>query len=354
MKNKKSIFSMLLLLCLLGITIAVVLQSNDITNVLSAIVAVHPLWFVAGALLSLACVALEGIIIWYLLKSMQAPSKIAKCIKWSFIGFFFSGITPSTTGGQPAQVYQMSKDGVKVADSTLTLMVVAMLGKVVTLLIGLALALFWHSSLVSVFGGLLWLFYLGLGLNAIFVAGISLAIANPAIFISVASVAERLLVRMHILKPSDVRRRKLENMLAEYRQALSYLIQNKKKVLVVAGITLAQRTGMFLVTWIVHQSLGLGSASIPTIVALQAAVSIATELTPLPGAVGVTELVYSTVFAGVLSGSLLTASMLVTRGINYYLPLAIGLCVTAGTHLYDKKSEKSACPTKKHRTAQHY
>lgn len=230
------------------------------------------------------------------------------------------------------------------ADSALTLMVVAMLNKVVILLIGLTLALFWHNGLAAVFGGLLWLFYLGLGLNAAFVVGITLAIANPAIFIKIASAVERLLVQIRMLKPSTVRRQKLEDMLAEYRQALRYLVQNKRKVFVLAGITLAQRAGMFLVPWIVYLSLGLGGASVLTILALQAAVSIATELTPLPGAVGVTELVYATVFTGVLSGSLLTASMLVTRGITYYLPLVIGLCVTVGTHLCDKTSAKKRLP----------
>lgn len=31
--------------------------------------------------------------------------------QYSFIGFFYSGITPSATGGQPVQLYYMSKDG---------------------------------------------------------------------------------------------------------------------------------------------------------------------------------------------------------------------------------------------------
>jgi hypothetical protein len=33
-----------------------------------------------------------------------------KVMRYSFIGFFFSGITPSASGGQPAQIYYMNKD----------------------------------------------------------------------------------------------------------------------------------------------------------------------------------------------------------------------------------------------------
>lgn len=88
MKHKKGLINALLLLGLLGVTSVVILQSNDIAAVISAIVSVHPLWIILAASLALACVALEGAIIWYLLKSVQAPSKLKTCVKWSFVGFF--------------------------------------------------------------------------------------------------------------------------------------------------------------------------------------------------------------------------------------------------------------------------
>ena len=72
--------------------------------------------------------------IWYLLTSMRKKTdsqttvlcvvgkekvcSLWRCIQYSFIGFFYSGITPSATGGQPVQLYYMNKDGKGVFFST--------------------------------------------------------------------------------------------------------------------------------------------------------------------------------------------------------------------------------------------
>lgn len=53
------------------------------------------------------------------------------------IGFFYSCITPSASGGQPAQIYYMSKDGLDVSVSTLVLMIVTITYKAVLVLVGL-------------------------------------------------------------------------------------------------------------------------------------------------------------------------------------------------------------------------
>ena len=63
-------------------------------------------------------------------KEGYKASTLPRCIQYSFIGFFYSGITPSATGGQPVQLYYMNKDGNRGSDSTVVLMTVAG-GKVV-------------------------------------------------------------------------------------------------------------------------------------------------------------------------------------------------------------------------------
>ncbi len=63
--------------------------------------------------------------IWYLLRALNCGVSPFSCIRYSFIGFFYSGITPSATGGQPMQLYYMKKAGIKISDSTVVLMTVA-------------------------------------------------------------------------------------------------------------------------------------------------------------------------------------------------------------------------------------
>ena len=58
------------------------------------------------------------------------------------LDFFYSGITPSATGGQPVQLYYMNKDGNKGSDSTIVLMTVAVIYKIVLVVLGVGMLLF--------------------------------------------------------------------------------------------------------------------------------------------------------------------------------------------------------------------
>ena len=45
-----------------------------------------------------------------------------EAMKYAYIGYFFSSVTPSATGGQPLQLYAMSKDKIHVAHGTMALL----------------------------------------------------------------------------------------------------------------------------------------------------------------------------------------------------------------------------------------
>ena len=49
-------------------------------------------------------------------------STFLKNLKYAAIGFFFSAVTPAASGGQPMQIYYMSKDDIAVSSSTIALL----------------------------------------------------------------------------------------------------------------------------------------------------------------------------------------------------------------------------------------
>ena len=79
----------------------------------------------AAVFLAVFFVAGEGCMIWYLLRGIGEQPTLLRCMSYSFIGFFFSGITPSATGGQPMQLYYMRRDGNALSASSVVLMTVA-------------------------------------------------------------------------------------------------------------------------------------------------------------------------------------------------------------------------------------
>ena len=58
-----------------------------------------------------------------------------------------ASITPSATGGQPMQLYYMSRDDNRLSESSVVLMTVALIYKLVLVLIGIAALVFWQKPL---------------------------------------------------------------------------------------------------------------------------------------------------------------------------------------------------------------
>lgn len=90
---------------------------------------------------------------------------------------------------------------------------------------------------------------------------------------------------------------------------------------------------MFLVTWFIFRGFSINGISCLGTVALQAAVYAAVDMLPIPGAQGITELMFQTVFKGLVPGELLLPSLCAVRGVNFYLMMCVSLLVMAAFRL---------------------
>lgn len=272
-------------------------------------------------------VSAEGIMIYYLLRSLNGRSGLLRCISYSFIGFFYSGITPSATGGQPMQLYYMCRDKNSLSESSVVLMTVALIYKFVLVLIGIAMLVFWHKPLKHYLGEFFPLFLLGLGLNLMLVLILLAVMLAPKVIKNIMIYTERLLVKIRILKVSEQRTEKIERFVGGYREAVRFLIGNRRKVFNVCLFTLVQRCSVFILTWIIYRGFGLEGADALTVSLLQASVYIAVDMLPVPGAQGITELMYRNIFGTIFTGGYLMPSLYVTRGISFYFLLLTGIAV---------------------------
>ena len=341
-KINKNVAGVIILVLLIGLTLWTVFKDNDIGAVFNAMLSLKPEWFIVSAVTAIFFVCAEGLMIWYLLRTINCKSSLLSCFGYSFVGFFFSGITPSSSGGQPMQLYYMTKDKIKISDSTVALTVVAVLYKAIIVLVGVFIAIFCNSMINEYLGGYIYLFYFGLLLNVIVVIVLLLLMISPNAFRKIMHKCERLLVKMHILKPSLNRIRKLTNIAYDYNHAITRFIKNFKAIAVTAFITLLQRCSLFFITYFIYKGMGLNDKDVFLITVLQASIYVAVDLLPLPGSQGISELMYQTVFGTIFTGTLLPASVLITRGISFYLPLIIGVIVTIFFHITRTKRAKKS------------
>ena len=343
--NRKNIVSALIFLALLLITFYVIFHGNDMNYVWETAKELQSLYLAAAILTGLFFVTAEGIMIWYLLRALKHRISPLLCIRISFLGFFYSGVTPSATGGQPMQLYHMKKNGLNIADSTVVLMTVALLYKLVLVFIGLGILIFWYPSLCLYLSDYLYLYYLGLVLNGGLVAILLFIMISPRCFRAIVIAGEKLLLSLHILKPSETRRQKLFSMADSYHKAVVFFLKHKKHIAVVTVFTFVQRFSVFFLTWLIYRGLSLSGHSMMAVMMIQATVYISVDMLPLPGAQGITELMYKTVYSAIFPGAYLTASMCITRGINFYFLLIISGLIAAVSAFLPRHREECAIGT---------
>lgn len=349
MSMKKRMLQIALFLVIMLLTFYALFSGRDLSEIGQAIMNMSFWYLVPAIALAVFFVSAEGFMIWYLLRSMKAQkdgykaSSLPRCIQYSFIGFFYSGITPSATGGQPVQLYYMNKDGNRGSDSTVVLMTVAVAYKFILVIMGLGILLFWLNPLRQELGNYFLLYLLGLALNVILVILILGVMLFPKVILKAALLFEGLFIRLKIWKPSDKREEKINAFIDSYQQAVAWLKGHKESLLVVLFVTFLQRCSVFVLTYMVYLGFGLEGSSAMKVILLQAAVYIAVDMLPLPGAQGITELMYQTVFVHVFTGAYLIPSMLVSRGINFYFLLIVSLgIVLINRFVFDRRKTAKA------------
>lgn len=331
--KKKALFNVSFLLVVFGLTVYGVFHGEDLGAMAEAIRSAQIKWLIPGVCLVVFFIWGESIIIWYMMRSFGIRLKKRICFLFSSVGFFFSCITPSASGGQPMQIYYMKKEKIPIPVSTVILMVVTITYKLVLVVIGLGILIFGRGFLHRYLEGILPVYYLGLTLNVFCVAFMTILVFHPVMAEDMLLKGMDLLERMRLMKRKEARRQKLKDSMEVYRETAAYLKEHKKVLFHVIVLTFLQRIALFSVTWFVYLAFRMHGTSLLDVILLQAVISVAVDMLPLPGGMGISETLFLNIFATVFPGVLLPA-MVLSRGLGYYSQLLISALFTVVAQIY--------------------
>ena len=330
--KRKGILNLIFLLAVFLITFYYIFHGQDMGELLKYLKnADIRYWFVA-VICVIFFIGSESVIIFYMMHSIKQKIHLGHCLLYSFVGFFFSCITPMATGGQPAQIYYMQKDKIPIPVSTLVLMIVTITYKMVLVLIGIAVVIIRPVEIMHYLHSVLGWCYLGLVLNIVSVGFMVLLIFHPTMAKSIITLVIKILNKLHLLKKTNHSFEKIEQAMNQYQDLAVFFRTNKLVVCNVLGITIVQRLLLFFITYLTCRSFGFDGTGIVTIVVLQGLISVAVDMLPLPGGIGISEKLFLMIFTP-LMGNIALPAMVVSRGLSYYTQLIISALFTIVTHL---------------------
>lgn len=318
----------------IGLTLYIVFDDNDLDTVLKQISLADPFWIFVCIVMVLLFIFCESWIIRRLFAKLDIKIKIGEGFLYSCIGFFFCCVTPSASGGQPAQMVYMKKRGIPLSRSTNVLVWVALLYKAVLVVIGLGLLLFRLDFVQKHMGNTIGILYLGIFLNIVCLLVMVLPWVKNEWLERLGRHVLILLRKFRLIRKSRQKRKKFRRFIKGYDDAFISLKGNVGVIIEAAIITLVQRVALFSVTGFIYLSFGVGEFSFLDVVILQSLITIAVDVLPLPGGTGITEYLFAIVFAGVFKEELLVPAMVLSRGISYYVQLLFCGVMTIFAHFY--------------------
>ena len=327
-------------LIFISVVFFLLLRGTDIRTVGEALAQTSVPFLAAGVLLAEVFHLAEGINIRILLTSFGYPVTFWQGMKYAYIGFFFSSITPSSTGGQPAQLYAMKKDGIELAHGTLALIAELASFEIAVFFMEILAVAAWIQGNVKPSGELLVLAALGFLMNILFIAGLLAVWVSYRLKERILRILHRLIERF----PVGNKKRwedKIDGAFHDF-QTCADLIRREPKVMgKVAAVSICQVICWFSVPYMVYLAMGEYGAGYPQIYLLQTVLYMTAALLPFPGAAGISEYAFVKLFSGVYTGHPIAAVTLVNRGISFYGMLLISAVMMI--FLWKCKSNKNGC-----------
>ncbi len=293
-------------------------------------------WFLLPGILCLALSVLcEAASLSLICRKIGYRSSLRKCTVYASADLYFSTITPSASGGQPAAAYYMTKDGIPLPKASAAL-VLNVTVYTVALLLSSLLALILRPQFFLDFSTSSKAFFLvSIGFHLLLVGVCLCFMFSRRLVYAAGYLVIGLFSFLHIFKDRNRQLAKFKSSVENYRACVSIVKGNPLFLLRLIILGLLQRLLLTPITYLVFLCLGV-QANPADVLIMQIYCTVAASAVPLPGAMGISESLFVTMFTGVFFAGkqgLSTLAMILSRSISSYLSILLCGTITITHHI---------------------
>lgn len=242
----------------------------------------------------------------------------------AFTGTFFSGITPSATGGQFGQAYILKKQGISYADGASLLWADFIIYQTTMMLY---VTLLFLSKFSTYSGHSVWftLVWAGYAVNVVVILGLYTMALFPNVYIRLSQWAVKILSKIKVVKDPEKTLESWTMQMTSFTGEIKKLSKDKLIILKCMLINFVRLTLLYALPYVIAVLLGihLPLSKLLDVIALSSFVTMANSFIPIPGASGGTEMMFSIVFSP-LFHSLTSAVLILWRVSTYHIILVLG------------------------------
>ncbi len=343
--NNKLLWTVISILIAVISVWAVVSQQKEVSfrSLLHQLVNANQGWLLAAVVSMLGFILFEAWAVRIICQSFgYAPGMHNSCA-YSATDIYFSAITPSATGGQPACALLMMKDGISGTVATAALLLNLTMYTFSILLIGLVCFVF-RPQLFFQFGLLARIMIVvGYAAQILFSVFLFLLVKNERLLQKICRTTLHILAKLHLIRNEQAKQEKLQNTMREYRRCSEMLSGSGLMLFKVFVLNLMQRVSQISVTMFVSAALGIGGFSMLDVWALQGYVVLGSNYVPVPGGMGVVDYLMLDAFDASMTAQQAVNLELVSRSVSFYCCILLcGAAMLWYCWYQHKKKERKA------------
>lgn len=326
-KKKNEIWSAIaLVLAALSIWVVVShLKDYSLKDFKEYISGANPFWIFMAVVCMISFVMFEGFAILTVLKTFGYKRSINKGIVYSAADIYFSAITPSATGGQPACAFFMMSDDVPAAVSAVALLLNLVMYTASIMTIGLVALILRPALFVNFTTLSKVLIIIGYVILSLLIVFIILLIKREDWVHSIGAFIIRLSGRIKLIRRPERFEKKLDRITNEYRDCAEMIAGHGGMLVRCFIYNFLQRSLQICVSVMIFLAGGGSAGKAIDIWATHAFAVIGSNCIPVPGAMGVIDYLLLDGMKNLMNEQDATSLELASRGLSFYI--CVLMCV---------------------------
>ncbi|MDR1209368.1 MAG: flippase-like domain-containing protein [Clostridiales bacterium] len=298
------------------------------TALIKAAAALGKGWLAAAFGLALVYWALETLTLNILTRTKAPGYRYRYSFRSGMIGLLYSALTPFATGGQPMQIYDMSRTGISAGDAGSVITVKSIIYQAALIVFGVVTFFagnrFFSGKIERLNPLVVWGFFS----NMIFILCVVLVCVRPGVTKAAARVVIAALSKARLIKDEEAASARVAKEIAVFHGSVPAFRDRPLTVVIAVLTTFAELFVYYSIPYCVYRSFDLRAAALWDMVSANALIALISAFFPLPGGSGAAEGSFYLFFGLFFPAELILFATLIWRAATYYSCIAAGMLVS--------------------------
>lgn len=317
---KKKVLWAIFTLCLSILTIYGLFYNSGLslselwTNIKNS----SPLWLIPAVLCMIGFIFFEGRSLVLILRTLGYPAKKRRGFLYASADIYFSSITPSATGGQPASAYFMYKDGVSAIEVTVSLILNLTMYTLALVTLGFFTLIFFPGIFLEFNTASKVMILIGILVMILLAIFFIILLKKQSLVLKIGNIIISILHKLYIKNLAERFKTKLDTAIENYNECVITLAGKKKLLVKTYLLNLLQRASQILVTMFCYFAMHGNLANGLRVFATQTYIVLGSNFIPVPGAVGISEFMMFFGYMMLMNEESACSLAILSRGISFY------------------------------------